>query len=444
MLKSLWGKIFTNRNPINSTATQKRLLFAALVIFGGFYFGMKHLKDKAKNVKVADAKGLHRKSATSKGIFTTPVEQIDPILPVISGIEGKGIETSDEVAKLKIEQQNNKKRIEELTKALQSVGNSLSGHSKHRLGQLLGSSVKSKSLNDKSFSGKDLNIVNNNDNLPAVTSTKGSSPANDEEYIVEDRYEPDISEISIAGNFSNNNAKSYVAQGTYAQALVTGGAAVPTANSAQENPIPLILRILDDGKQPNGGESNLKDAVVTASCYGTLGSRRAQCRIRSISMINPQGIRIQKNVKGWIFSEDGMLGFKGEVYSDQGKILQNAIIAGTLSGIAEVAKNSSTKSVYPISPISGQSNALSTASSVQAGVAQGIGNTLDKVADFNIKQAEQISPQIMILAGRKVTIHFDSAFDLEEEPDMVRGFNDDDSLTQTKESNKSTNKPRSF
>lgn len=114
----------------------------------------------------------------------------------------------------------------------------------------------------------------------------------------------------------------------------------------------------------------------------------AKCRLETVSLLNSNGEIIEKPVEGWLIGEDGRPGIKGIVVDRSSDVARMAVLNGVLGGIAQFFQNQASNGIFPVSPITGQQNALKAADSLKAGVYSGTGNALEKLADFAIKRAE--------------------------------------------------------
>ncbi len=228
-----------------------------------------------------------------------------------------------------------------------------------------------------------------------------------------------IIHLSVGDTDNFHHAKDYVVAGTSAKAVLTAGVVVSTSVSTQGNPQPIMLRLADQGNQPRGWKSRLKDAVMIGSCYGDLSSERAVCRIHTLSFVERSGRTVERSVEGWIIGEDGAPGLRGKVVDRAGKVVREAFVAGMLSGMSSFFKNSAQSAVYPVSPF-GQTNALKTDDVLKSGASQGASNALEKLADFSIKRAEAMNPVLVVHPGRVVDVVFKKGFDLG--PSKQKGF----------------------
>ncbi len=207
------------------------------------------------------------------------------------------------------------------------------------------------------------------------------------------------------------NVSTYIPAGTHAKAILTSGVVASTATSASANPQPIVLRLADQGNLPRGFKGEMRDAVLIGACYGDLSSERAFCRLQTISWVESSGETVERQIEGWILGEDGRPGIKGTVIDRAGEVARESLFAGILSGISNFLKFDATSSVYPVTPF-GQTNALSTQNALKGAAGTGVGNALDKLADFSIKRAEQMQPVILVSSGRLVDVVFKKGLDL--------------------------------
>ena len=131
--------------------------------------------------------------------------------------------------------------------------------------------------------------------------------------------------------------------------------------------------------------------------------------------MNNSGDIIEKPVEGWLIGEDGRPGIKGDVIDKASDVTRMAVLNGILGGMANFFQSQATSSIYPVSPISGQANALAGKDALKAGAASGVGNALNKLADYAIKRAESMSPVIVVGSGRIIDVVFRKGFDLKLE-----------------------------
>lgn len=202
--------------------------------------------------------------------------------------------------------------------------------------------------------------------------------------------------------------ENFIFAGTYARAVLLGSVTVSAGVGASSNPKPVLLRINDMGNLPNNIRGFLKDAIVIGAAYGNLSSESVVIRLERIVKIDRNnGVGIDIPVKGYVAGENGDSEIRGLVIDRAGAVARNAAVSGFLSGMAEYITTSNNSAVT-FEPNSGlaQFSPQRGSKMLEQGASKGIGNAVEKYADFIIKRAEQMQPVIKIDGGRKVTIVF--------------------------------------
>ena len=206
------------------------------------------------------------------------------------------------------------------------------------------------------------------------------------------------------------NADTYVPAGTFAEAIMLGAADASAGVNGSANPSPLLFRIVAEGTLPNHQKSHLKDCVVTAAVVGDISSERGQIRIERMSCTFPNGEIVEQQVQGTVFGMDAKNGVRGNPVWREGALLGRAAIAGTLSGIGSgIAQTYTTQSISPL----GSTSTVTNSDIFKYGAAQGASNAMSKLADYNIRRAEQYHPVIQLSAGQPVDVVFLSGFYLD-------------------------------
>ena len=197
------------------------------------------------------------------------------------------------------------------------------------------------------------------------------------------------------------SAENYLPAGTFMRVVLLAGLDAPTGGQAQNNPHPILMRVLDPAQLPNRYLADMKDCVVTANGYGDLSSERAYVRTDRMSCIDQRGGAVDVSVKGYVAGEDGKAGMRGRLVTKQGQVLANAFLAGIGSGIGDAFSQSlTTTSVSPL----GATSTVNTGEIAQYGLAKGVGNAMDTLAKYYIKLAEQLFPIIEVDGGRVVDV----------------------------------------
>lgn len=189
----------------------------------------------------------------------------------------------------------------------------------------------------------------------------------------------------------------------FTPARLLGGMLAPTGGQAQSNPIPALIEITDLSVLPNDFRADIVRAFVTAEGYGDIASERVYLRLLRLSYILRDGRVGEDKVEGVVYGPDGMLGVRENLVQKQGQLLANALLSGVAAGIGQAFAQSAT--VTSVSPL-GATQTLDTNKIAQAGLGQGVGNAMNRLADYYISLAEQIHPVVEIYGDQKIDLVF--------------------------------------
>jgi conjugal transfer pilus assembly protein TraB len=185
------------------------------------------------------------------------------------------------------------------------------------------------------------------------------------------------------------------------RAVLLSGLDAPTGGQAQNNPHPVLLRVLDHAQLPNSFRSDVKDCFILGSGYGDLSSERAYVRTESLSCIREGGDALDVPLKGVLVGPDGKAGVRGRLVTKTGQVLANALIAGLISGLGTTLTSSAiTQSVSPL----GVTQTIDSDKALQAGIGIGLARGLDKLVQYYIQLADKIYPVIEVDAGQVVDV----------------------------------------
>lgn len=207
----------------------------------------------------------------------------------------------------------------------------------------------------------------------------------------------------------------YVPAGTFVKARLTSGVVASTAVGASSNPQPLHMEMTHFGNMPRGFKTDVKRCFLIGSAYGDLASERVFMRLETLSCIERKtGEIMELKVDGYVSGEDGANGMRGIIVDKSGPAMRNAFVGGFLSGVGGFLSDAN-KGVSQISPMGITTQEVLKASEVlKGGAGKGVGNAMEKMADFYIKRAEQLQPVIEIEPGRSVDVVFKAGFDMNQ------------------------------
>lgn len=188
---------------------------------------------------------------------------------------------------------------------------------------------------------------------------------------------------------------------SFTRGQLLGGLDAPTGGQAQSNPHPVLIRLSDDSVLPNQVRGQYRDCFVIAAGYGDISSERAYLRTESLSCVRHDGSTLEVGIQGSVYGEDGKVGIRGRLVTKQGQMLANALLAGVVSGIGQGLASSSTETS---TSALGTVSSLSGSDAYRAGIGTGVGRSLDRLAQYYIRLAENTFPVIEIDAGREVDV----------------------------------------
>ena len=190
--------------------------------------------------------------------------------------------------------------------------------------------------------------------------------------------------------------------GSITKVILLSGMDAPTMARAKNNPLPVLMKVTDLSFLPNDWRQDIKGCFFLGEGYGDLSSERAYVRVNTLSCVTEDGFHIDTPFKGAVYGEDGKVGLRGRVVTKQGALLARTLVAGFLEGVAEAFKQSNT--IVSIAPDGSKTQTIDPKKALETGAYGGLGKAAEKLADFYLKMADQVSPVIEISAGRQVDV----------------------------------------
>lgn len=207
-----------------------------------------------------------------------------------------------------------------------------------------------------------------------------------------------------AGRQKKKDEDSTFLPPSFMKAVLLNGLDAPTSGTAQAEPYPVLMAVTGLTILPSLYKMNLRECFIIGAGYGNLSDERCYIRTERLSCVRSDGGVIDVKLKGEVIGEDGKLGMRGRLVSKQGQQIAMAILSGSLSGLGEALQPQQALTLN-LSP--NGSNTVSTVptKTLLEGAAEGgIGNALNKVADFYLSMAKKIYPIVEIDAGRHIEI----------------------------------------
>jgi conjugal transfer pilus assembly protein TraB len=207
----------------------------------------------------------------------------------------------------------------------------------------------------------------------------------------------------ITENIVKNRYAGFLPAGSFLPAVLLTGIEANTANSAQGNPEPVLIRVQRNAILPNGGHYHLAGCFVIGSATGSISARRADIRLTTLSCTNQKHkMVLEAPIKGYAVDSDGKFGLRGTLVERRGSILEKSLLAGFASGLGGALGNGQ-GTMYSGTYGTGQV-LTGVGSAFEEGASNGLNNAMNQLAQFYLNQAKNIFPVIEVPSGRKVTL----------------------------------------
>lgn len=204
---------------------------------------------------------------------------------------------------------------------------------------------------------------------------------------------------------------NYIPATSYVSGHLLGGIVVSTSVNSAAEPIPVIIKLTNRGNLPKDFAVNIANCRLLASAYGDISSERAIIRAEELVCEDKAaGLITTTKVSGVIYGDDGANGIRGSVVSMSDKHLKNAFLGGVISGFSNTAKGQSGLDITALGAISTKKKGMKDMA--QDGILGGTSSAAEKLADYHIKLAENISPVILVPGGTKVDIMFTKSVEI--------------------------------
>lgn len=199
--------------------------------------------------------------------------------------------------------------------------------------------------------------------------------------------------------------KMYIPETSYIEGTLLAGIAVSTSVGSSSEPVPVVVRVTGKGNLPSNFAAKLNDCRVLGSSYGDISSERAVIRAESLVCINKDTDEvITTKIAGTIYGDDGMNGIKGKIIDRSTKNMKNAALGGLLSGFAGTMKSEGQFTLSSVGAVNTTKQGFD--GRLKDNALSGMGTAAEKIADYYIKQAENMSPVLLVPGGTRVDIVF--------------------------------------
>lgn len=213
-----------------------------------------------------------------------------------------------------------------------------------------------------------------------------------------------IAKVDTPENPKPKRNKDLLSTGTIIEAVLMSGMDAPTMSAAKTTPVPVVLKVTDLSILPNKWRFDIKGCFLTGEGYGDLPSERAYIRINNLSCVKNNGQHIDMPIKGNAVGEDGKSGLKGEVVTKAGALLARTLVAGFLQGVGDAFTKQNQVVLTGTTGVTTTTKDLSPSDTLQMGAFGGLSKSAEKLSDFYLKMADQVTPVIEISAARVINV----------------------------------------
>lgn len=185
--------------------------------------------------------------------------------------------------------------------------------------------------------------------------------------------------------------------GSYVRAKMLTGVAAP-----EGRPYPVLLQLDFAYVLPNRRRLDLAGCFMIAKAQGDLSTERLQMQATKMSCVGRDGRMFEREVSGFVSDDrDNNFAVAGEVVSKQDRVAVMAFLASVVEGVGKAVQQAQTTQ---------QTNALGGSQSIMTGnegrylAAGGASDAAGMVAQWYLKEAQNLLPTINVDSGRDVWV----------------------------------------
>ncbi|MFP3011455.1 MAG: TrbI/VirB10 family protein [Rickettsia sp.] len=227
----------------------------------------------------------------------------------------------------------------------------------------------------------------------------------------------EVSSIKLGSNVQWDKPKDirdYIPETSFVSGYTLGGIVTSTGiNTASENATPVVIRLSNRGNLPKNINVDISKCRIQGSSYGDLSSERVIIRAEKLICIDPKTELVTtSDVIGVVHGDDGMNGIKGKVIATSNRHIKNVFIGSMLSGLASSSKGVEGLTLTSLGAVGTKRQGFKDLAG--QGLLNGGSNAGEKIADYYLRLAEQMSPVLTVPGGVKVDVIFTKGFFLGE------------------------------
>lgn len=215
--------------------------------------------------------------------------------------------------------------------------------------------------------------------------------------------------VASTTRYVKNANAGMLPAGAFAPVALLNGVDAGTSSTTQSNPMPILLNITSNAVLPGSAKYQLKSCFVLGTAYGDLSAERVYARFSRLSCVDKKNkLVLSQDVAGYLVDSDGKLGLRGEVVDRQGAKLGKALLAGFAQGLAG-ALGQSQSTVLSNLTSGTTTSSISGGNALRASGLAGAQTAASQLAEFYLREAQNIFPVISVEVGRTGTLVFTSS-----------------------------------
>lgn len=207
---------------------------------------------------------------------------------------------------------------------------------------------------------------------------------------------------------------NYLQTGSIVSGRLLSGMDAPTNQGAQQNTVPVTLRVKKNAVLPNRHRSDVRECFVLLEGYGELSSERVHLRANTLSCVRENDTVLELAMRAYAVGEDGKTGLRGRLVSKQGAVIARSMLSGFASGVSKAFKQSPVPTIQTGSSVGGEQTFQepNIDAAGKSGAVSGASQALDQVADFYLNMAKQMFPVLEVNPGRPVDLVITKGMDM--------------------------------
>lgn len=259
------------------------------------------------------------------------------------------------------------------------------------------------------FNPQKPNNVNTNNEIPKINLNTNKS---DYEYV-EIGQSSSININTLEKNEEDKEIKEFYLSGGFAVGTLLTGGNFNTLSEGEKDTIPVTLSIDSKLKTPNNEEMDLRDCFVRGAGKADFTSQTAEVTLTNIqcNLIDSKGnhYKINKEIIGWLWDENGEYGAKGRLITKEGEIISKALPLAFMQTAMEIMTNKSQQTT------TNRDGVISLTGTSAAFGANASDTIIDKIGDKWLKYMDGLNPKVNLRPGRQLVVQFQGGENLKIE-----------------------------